>query len=869
MSNAPVSSDQPVTLDQSAAPSNGAKPTPQVEVPLATAFPVKKAPRWRLPLIIVLVIVGVLLLGAGGGFVYLRSTESRLLEQAQAALTAGNWSVVEATCKELNALPANLLVDPNRCVPLRGEAYFQLGRLDEAMADLQATQPQYPNQGQRYLRITQIYLLQNKPDQALTAAAEAQKRDDTLALPYTLQAVDFYRRNQVKDAEQAAQAALKRDPKQAPALRVLGSIQFWRGEYKQAAENLNRAIELDPKDFAALAERAVLNLSMGRHDAFKADSATVIDQTASSPAGLMLQALKAMDEHDPAAALEWINKAIQADGSRPEYYFMRSDMVPTTEKERKNQLADLDKALQLYPDFFMAQGDRDQVLFSLYEPVDMPAEAERLMKAVPESGMGYQMMIMHFSRQNNWTTALEWATKYVDAMPDSTSAYLMRGYLQAAIEENDLALDDFGRVLKLNPDSITARSGAIRVYLAQKKVDEALKLVEEIQTIAPKRPTAYIERAGVLMNQKEFDKARQEINRALEIDPLNVQALTRQTFLNIIAKDYTQATQDIVHIAEVSPKAPDAFILRAEVYKAQDDAQRALDELLKAIEINKYDDYPQQMAGQASFALKEYEKALAFSQEALRLDPKNWDAQQLIAQVYLQQKEYDQAIAAAQKALKLKHDLAGLYLLMADAHVAKGDYAAAAKDLTDGLAYKDQFTLDQVQKSEDSIAFYKTIPPLVDGKRTIRDTKNGYTLSYSTVWDLLPTPSNKSGIVLTLKAHLETPSDKEIALITVITDTVPAEDANYVTVQMYADYLRQTLTKIGFKFSPRQGFKGMEYGLTDDFELKSSDETIHGRLYYFYTPGRFIAIQLTASDDLFDKYKDEVEELAKTLKFVK
>jgi tetratricopeptide (TPR) repeat protein len=877
MTENPVSSDHPVTLDEQppvgvdlrvdpGTPTNPVTPADS-DTPVTTPAPRKKAPGWRTPLIIVAVILVVLLLAAGGGFAYLRSTETRLLADAQSALTAGNWSAVEPICKELNGLPASLLVDPNRCLPLRGEAYYQLGRLDEALADLQATQPQYPGQAQRYLRITQIYLQQNKPDLALASAVEAQKRDDTLALPYTLQAVDAYRRNQVKDAEQAAQAALKRDPKQAAALRVLGSIQAWRGETKAAFESLNQAITLDPKDFGALAERAMLNLHMDRYDAFRADSELVIAQSTTSPASLVLQALQADLDYDPLTAFDLINDAIRLDDSRPEYYYLRAGLYPTTQKESKSEIADLDKALQLYPDFFLAQGTRADYLFSLYESIDLKTEAERLMQAAPESGMGQQMMARYFSRQRNWTSALEWADKYIEILPDVTSPYFLRGGIQLSMDQNELAQADFEKGLKINPKSLTAHSGLVHVYLNQKKNDEALKLTGEMLEIAPELSYVYFEQATVLISQKKFEKARQALAVALEIDPLNIDALLNRAYLSIDAKDYPAATQDAASLAEINPKAPEAFVLRADIYRAQEDSQRALEELNRAIEINPYIPYPRQVAAYVSFDLKDYKQALTFSEAALRLDPKNWDLQQLVVQIYLRQKEYDQAIAAAQKTLKLKPDMGSMYLLQVDAQVAKDDYGAATQALKDSLPYLDQFNIDQVQRVEEDLAFYAVIPPLVDGKRTINDTKNGYTLSYSPTWDLGSKPGTGDGIVLLLKARAST--EEKPVLITVIFESVPAIYANRVTVQMVGDILRQDLIPLGFKFTPRKEFKGAELGLTDDFEVKNSKTTSRGRMYYFYTPGRLIAIQLTVPEELFDQYQAEVEEIAKTFKFIK
>jgi tetratricopeptide (TPR) repeat protein len=870
--------------------------SPDVHVLTAPMPPLKPVRRGPKVLWIVLSIVLVLLLGAGGGFAYLRLTETRLLDQAKTSLASGDWASVVANCIQLKDLPANLLEDPLRCLPMRGEAYHQMGRLDEAMADLQAAQSRYPELARPYLLATEIYLKQGKTeqaltsaietqkrdpslarpfmiaaeiylqqgknDQALTAAGEAQKRDDSLALPYTLQAVEAYRKNDYKNAQDAAAAAIKRDARQAPAFRVLGGLQVWRGEYKAAMESLNKAVELDPKDSRALSNRALLNLFQDHFDAFVSDYEKTIAVSTTLPESLVVQAAKADLDQDPAKALDLINQAIQLDPTRPEYYYLRVGFNHLTDKGSKSDLADLEKALEMSPDFFGAQAKRDSQLFNLYEPVDIHAEGQRLMKAAPETGWGESMMFYAYWRENDLEQALVWANKLIDLLPDSTSGYLLRGGIYLDMDEFEKAQADFEQAQKLYPASLLARSGKAQVSFQQKAMDEALKFREEIVNLAPKQAWPYTERSYSYSVKKEEEKARSDLDRALEIDPNNVSALIQRVYLNLADKDYTKATEDITRIYDVAPKAPTAYKLKADVYLAQDDAQRALDEAKKAIEIHKTDYYSQLLAGKASYQLKKYDEALTFANESVRLQKNNPTAYGLMASIYFDKKDYEQTLTAGQAALKLDSDMGWVYLLMAEANTSLGNYAAASDNFKSALDFKNLIQVDHLQEIEQKIAFYKTIPPLVSGLRTVSDKTNGFSIAYPAFWT--PKPNQHKNTFHTISTPETQP-----AVVTVITVPVEAQFANQITVSLVADYYRQSLSLEGFKFTTRKQFKGVEFGLYDDFEISDGKETVRGRIYYFYTPGRMGIVQFYAPDNLFTKYLTDAESVAATFKFIK
>ena len=871
---------------------------PQPSTPVSHVRPVRRR-KW---LIMSLVVLAVLLLAAGGGFAYLRLSETNLLERAQVDLASGNWLAVDTGCSQLMSLPVNLLVEPQRCLPLRGEAYYQLGRLDQAQIDLKAAQDRYPDLARPYLLsaeiylqqdqadlalsaasetierdptlvrphmlMTEIYLQQGKSDLALASAGEAQELDETLALPYTLQAVDAYRRNLPIEAEKAARAALERDDDQAPALRVLGSLQAWRSEYQAALENLNKALELDPEDQNALIERAVVYFHLDQISDFRADAQTILALDTTSPGALMIQALQADLAHQPQKAYDFANQAVQLDGSRPEYYYLRASLFPTTEKENQGKLADLARALELNPDLYLAQWMNLTIRWEMYEQVDLVAEAGRLRQAAPELGAGYALMIADFTRQMDLAQALDWANRYVEAMPALNHPYATRAGVYILQQEYEKAQADLEKALEITPDSASIRVGLVRIKIGQKNKTEALKLADDVITLAPDLPEGYNARALAHSMNAEPELARKDVDQALKLDPLNVNALAQSVFLYIADKDYLKATEAISKIADIAPKAPNSFTLRASVYQAQADYQRALEEVKKSIEIDPKDPLTQDMAAQACFNLEQFDQTLGYATAAIRLDAKDDVAWGLSAEALYARQAYDLAIVDANKSLEINPEQIALYQIVSDASLAQGDYVTAASSLEKALKYAGQMTVDQVDLFEQTLAFYKTVPPLVNGLRTVNDPEHGFNVAYSGDWR--PLGNDISTIYLTLTS--KNGNDIKVAVT-----TQPVDDPNayLYTTQMFADFMRELFTKSGFKFTERTSFEGLQPGIVDTFEITGKlwddedPQKLKGQLYYFYIPGRLVVLEFTTPVALFTTYVGKVEKIAAALKVIK
>jgi tetratricopeptide (TPR) repeat protein len=718
--------------------------------------------------------------------------------------------------------------------------------------------------------ITNIYAQQGKTEQAMTAGTEALKHDDSFALPYTLKAEDAFKHNKYAEAEQAAQDAIKRDPKQAAALRILGTLEAWRGEAK-ALDQLNQAIALNANDLEALAARGSYNFMKGRLTEFDADRTAVLAISTDTPEALLMQAMRADLDHDLPKAYEWVGKAIQQKPDRAELYFYRAIFNSTTEKENKTIFADLDKALQLNPDYYPAQAEKVIVHFFTFDTVDMTSEGKRIMAAVPELGFGERMMVLNYLRIQDWDQALEWANKLVDLLPDAAGSYNLRGRVYLGKSDYTLATYNFSKATQLYPNSLDARFGMAETY-RMKSEDGAITFLNEAVDKAPKAPDAYVQRAYMYLNMSENVKARADIDQALQLDPMYFDGLEARTLVNIYDGNFSNASEDIARLSDLFPKMPDAHYLRGMVFLRQKDmdAQGALDELKKAIDILPTDSWAYSLAAEASYYLKNYDEAVNYANSCLKLDPKDSNALSWLSEIFYMKKDYVQTVDYAKKALALKPSMTWLYLNMADANVALGDYATAAQNLKDALANQKNLNTDGVQKAEKDLAFYVTVPPLVNGLRTVSDKGNGFSISYSTAWTPKPIPSDMEGAKLYI-------TDSKNDGIELFLQVVPLNDgyAAYYTAQMIADFYRQYLAlQLKYKFTTRAQLKGLEFGYVDTYEATFKNSSgksyqVTGQIYYFYTTGKLIVITSLGLPDTFPKYKAEADKVAATLKFIK
>jgi len=199
------------------------------------------------------------------------------------------------------------------------------------------------------------------------------------------------------------------------------------------------------------------------------------------------------------------------------------------------------------------------------------------------------------------------------------AALYNRGNAYESKGEYDRAIADFGRLIELNPKSVSA----------------------------------FIDRGNAYNYKRDYDRAISDNSKAIELDPKSALALEQRGFAYIGKKDYDRSIADFSKAIELAPKASLAYQSRAFDYTIKGDYDHAIADNSKAIELDPKFVYAYSNRGAAYNSKGKYDRAIADSSKAIELDPKYALAFINRGYAYDNKGEYDHAIADYDKAIEL------------------------------------------------------------------------------------------------------------------------------------------------------------------------------------------------------------------------
>jgi tetratricopeptide (TPR) repeat protein len=843
---------------------------PPSEIPPQRAAEPQPAARRRSPLIwIIGGVVLILILAAAGGFIWLRSSESASLKQAQDDLQAANWAAAETAADQgLQYRSTGLLANPAALVLARGEARYHLGKSDLAMADLEEGKAADPAAAKPYLLQAQIKYEQGNLGDALSYAGEAQKRDDKLGFPHALQALQAYQQRDYTQALTLAGKAIDRDASIAISQRIRGSILSIQGSYPAAVESLSRALELQPDDVEALAWRAYAYLQSDKKELALKDAGAANSAAPESAAGLWAQAMMSYINYKNDDSLAAINKAIAIDADRPEFYYLRATSYYKT-ANRLDVLADYDKTLQLAPDFVESIFSRAWDLYSTYQEVDIEAEANRILKINPQSGLSSRLFAYQAERQRDWEKALAYYEQARSADAEDFHVYYDRGYAYFEMHEYTKASEDCDQALEIWPGATGALLCLADIQYAQKNYDQALENINQALQLNPQNAGAHAFKAAALMGKQDNMGAKAEVDAALKIDPQHSSALRFHASLAMADDDSMQAISDLNKALDAYPNNPMVILDRGHIYLDEGNTDRALQDAQAVLKIDKYLPETQYLLFTINMDLDKKPDALQNAKTAAELDPNSSLPYLFMGEVYQSSGNNELAITNLQMSIKIAPDDIRAYYFLELAHEDTGDYEAAANDYRNLLQYKDLLTEDEISRYQAWLDFLVTIPKAINGERTVVNEDYNFTITYPVAWRQQPNANENYDLTL---AKID---EKQVIVSSLLVSVQPYEpgspDAS-ITTTYIADLTNQILAaNQSFKFISRKPFEAKNIkGIVDTFEMDQSNEDgstspVSFQVYYFKNESEFLTIMLISMRDSFATNAKEADEIVATL----
>jgi tetratricopeptide (TPR) repeat protein len=250
--------------------------------------------------------------------------------------------------------------------------------------------------------------------------------------------------------------------------------------------------------------------------------------------------------------------------------------------------------------------------------------------------------------------AVEFLTAQIDARPDSSWAYALRGAVYEALGEPKIALSDYNMALQLDPKDPYAlvMRGDLRAA-ARRDYRRAIADYDEAIRLNPRLPGAFVRRGDARRGQGENDRAVADYDQAIALDAQYPAAFRGRGLARLAAGDPDRAIDDLDKSARLDPNSAEGFVALGDAWFEKHDDDRAIDNYDEALRIAPESASVLARRGMAWLGKKAHEHALSDLSAAIRLDPNDAQAYFHRGRAWKAAGKYSAALADYNEALRL------------------------------------------------------------------------------------------------------------------------------------------------------------------------------------------------------------------------
>lgn len=845
-------------------PADALQVQPEPETGLPDPAVLYPKPKRRMPVWLIILLAVLLLLGAGYGT--LRLVEKVAIDQAVAALEVQDYTTAEQAAGRALSLPLKAM--PQQAYLLRAQAVFGQGRLDETLDGLLVAVQAYPDEAGLQNMLAEVYLAKGELDKAYETGELARAIDDSLALPYALEALKAYNEYRWGDVLPAANSAIKRGDTSGLALRLRGALALWNEDFTAARADLEQAAGLAPDDIEihALLVYFFTELSMDEEANEALENVKAI--STDSAVSLWAQGLVAFESHLHEEAMDLAEQALALE-KRPEFYLLGVDSNPFESPEARKQKKDyLAEAVALNPDFFQALIRQTKQQMDDYELDDFESAVQRLELLAPNSYSIPLLRCLHAVDEYYLDDAKKFCDLAVERAPEVAAVHAYAGFVHLVLNEFDPAWEDINRALDMKPDSITALSTAYLAASMHNETKKAMEYADQLIEINEVITSGHALKAKAYNADKEYKLALSELEKAAKIDPYDPEVVQTRIFYSMDSEDNLTALNEANDLVKRNPNDPNAYILRGWVYLADEKLDQAKKDANTALSLSKRLPNAYELLATIYSIQDDHSATIMYAEKSLDIYPYQAQPHMLIAKANCGLSNYEKCVDYSEKAAELAPWDDSIQLALANTYYRNGQIEEAVAVLEKLMEKKDDLDLDALDTTETLLDFLKTVAPLVNGERTQVDTKNKFSITYPNTW--IPVrPETADNYEASLKWMISYRDYTDyVNLQLIVLDT---SDIGQYPASLWASLFRSEFAKSSkFQFFGTETFyaDGIT-GTAEEYQVMQfidDDISIPVRLklYFFVKGDKLYIFQLRADLLSYDEHVAKVDEIVKT-----
>lgn len=269
--------------------------------------------------------------------------------------------------------------------------------------------------------------------------------------------------------------------------------------------------------------------------------------------------------------------------------------------------------------------------------------------------------------------------------PLKSQKYYNRAQEKARMGDQQGALEDFNRAIRLNPKDYEAYFKRGNVYYSLGDLLNAITDYSRAIELEPTYAKAYFNRGLARSQLGKSSEAIADFNQVIKLSPNDADAYYQRGLTYFDFKDYRTAIEDFNQAIRLAPKDAKAYYARGLARSFTGDKQGALADYTAAINHDSENAEVYYNRGLVRYFLADYQGAMEDYSQAIRLNPEYGDAYGNRCAAFLNLGEHQKAVEDCTKALALDAKQATAYENRCIAYMNLNQLKAALEDCTKAI----------------------------------------------------------------------------------------------------------------------------------------------------------------------------------------
>lgn len=353
------------------------------------------------------------------------------------------------------------------------------------------------------------------------------------------------------------------------------------------------------------------------------------------------------------SSLEDLREVIKAYPNSP---FLKIQLA-----KRLAELQRFDEAMELLNEALALQPDVKEGMIlqgKILEAKGDLAEADRIFaKALRTASKDEELIFLraqNLVQQKKYPAAIGVLESYLHADPESKDALFLIATIQANnLQEYGKAIENFQRLLDLDPDNSQVRHQIAQVYLKENKIQPALEQYLEIEHRSPQDLSIQLQVAFLYQESDDFPSAIAQFQKILDAHP---HAHRIYYYLGVLyekKKDVAQALEAYQQVAPESSLYKDAVLRRALILR--DQGKSAAAKKLAISALHRLPQVPQlyQLVSYLHEEDEEFSSAVAVLKQGIKKNPKDENLYFNLGSLYDKLDKKEESIQMMREVLKI------------------------------------------------------------------------------------------------------------------------------------------------------------------------------------------------------------------------